>query len=154
MSFSEVTQRSGAYARLVARVGLDIALGAAAFVLLLLFFFLSQYASFLPVAEANRVTAIAVLQKHPRVSLAHVQKVTEAAHWYLQAVLPALVGIGQGLVVGFLRRGANPTDALVTGLMFGAILLISMTFHDFVDIAGPVLFTFCYNGFYCSGTEP
>lgn len=100
-----------------------------------------------PVASSMGLVAAAMTGQGNDIPDAAAVAAFSASRWYEKTVLPALVGILVGLVIGLFLR-PRPSETLLGGALFGllALLFRSDPFDDITSWLGALLFTFCLLG--------
>lgn len=123
-----------------------LSVGFLGFCLLLLGLVVSAHIPGLPVAAGNYFLHLAATGRGTTIPTWLAAQVFSEGVWYERAVLPALVGIIEGFVVGPFRQ-LTIYELLVAGLSIASLLVMaSLISGNFQGVIGPVLFTFCLSG--------
>jgi hypothetical protein len=117
-----------------------VPVGFLGFCLLLLGLVVSAHVPGLPVAAGNYLLHIAATGRGATIPTWLAAQVFSEGVWYERAVLPALVGIIEGFVVGLFRR-MTIYELLVAGLAITSLLvMVSLIPGSFQGTIGPALF--------------
>ena len=123
-----------------------LGLGLLGFGLILVGPLISSSIPGLPVSAGNTLLRLAAAGKGQTVPTWLAAEVLSESAWYQRAVLPGLVGIIEGLLLGaFLRL--TVFELLVAGFITTTLLVVTdLVSWSFNSGVGPVLYLFCLSG--------
>jgi hypothetical protein len=126
---------------LIKSLAFGIFLGLLGFGVVLLGTVISMHVPGLPVAASKKILTLATIGKGNTVPDWLAAQVLSEGDWYINAVLPGLAGIVEGLLVGLFRR-LSVIDVALTGVSFALLEAPGST----PAFLGPFLFLFCFAG--------